>query len=386
MFEPLGIPQFELSPAERRRAATQDDEEPEKRSSVRFSGIPDKSTQSRHDEARRLSIMGARRVRLEAQKSVRTLCKCDEINAEIEDVSISGGATACAAKALLDAIDESAASGTPRTSYKLEVAVAEVHAALARLECEARWTANPDVYSALFHCAIAARHSPSAAYALARFHRGLDHPILPLPVDAAKELRDEVRAGSLLLSAAAGGHNAAKASFALAALDDASARTIGLVGADIAVAERFVCEVWEDLEGGGAATAETFAVGDMVEANYGGEGHWYPGRIASFDSGSYEIAYDDGESESGVSTANVRRASSAEDDAATAPTTAEPAKEDDDSALPLPLHELFAAVAAAYASSDAAKATTLYEKAAAIALKGGSASAGVYLSKAAALE
>ena len=80
---------------------------------------------------------------------------------------------------------------------------------------------------------------------------------------------------------------------------------------------------------------------------------------------------------------NVRRASSAEDDAATAP--AEPAKEDDDSALPLPLHELFAAVAAAYSTSDAAKATTLYEKAAAIALKGGSASAGVYLSKAAQL-
>ena len=118
---------------------------------MRFSGIPDKSTQSRHDEARRLSIMGARRVRLEAQKSVRTLCKCDEINAELEDVSIAGGATACAAKALLDAIDERA-SGTPRTSYKLETAVAEVHAALARLECEARWTANPDVYSALFHC------------------------------------------------------------------------------------------------------------------------------------------------------------------------------------------------------------------------------------------
>ena len=284
----------------------------------------------------------------------------------------------------MDAIDKSSSSGTPQTSYKLEVAVAEVHAALARLECEARWTASPDVYSALFHCAIAARHSPSAAYALARFHRGLDHPILPLPVGAAMELRDEARAGSLLLSAAAGGHNAAKASFALAALDDASARAIGLVGADIAVAERFVCEVWEDLEGGGAAAAETFAVGDVVEANYGGEGHWYPGRIASFDSGSYEIAYDDGESESNVSLANVRRASSAEDDA-TAPAE-QPAKEDDDSALPLPLHELFAAVAATYSSLDAAKATTLYEKAAAIALKGGSASAGVYLSKAAQLE
>ena len=205
---------------------------------------------------------------------------------------------------------------------------------------------------------------------------------MPLPVDAAKELRDEARAGSLLLSAAAGGHNAAKASFALAALDDASARAIGLVGADIDVAERFVCEVWEDREGGGAAAAEEFAVGDAVEANYGGEGHWYPGRIASFDSGSYEIAYDDGESESGVVSANVRRASDVSEDDATA-ATAEPAKEDD---LPLPLHELFAAVAAAYASSDAAKATTLYEKAAAIALKDGSASAGVYLSKAAQLE
>ena len=207
---------------------------------------------------------------------------------------------------------------------------------------------------------------------------------MPLPVDAAKELRDEARAGSLLLSAAAGGHNAAKASFALATLDDQSARAIGLVGSDIAVAERFVCEVAEDLGGGSAAAAEVFAVGEAIEANYQSEGHWYPGKIASFDSGSYEISYDDGESESGVLSANVRRASSAGDeaDAATAPAV-EPAKEDD---LPLPLHELFAAVAAAYAPSDAAKATTLYEKAAAIALKGGSASAGVYLSKAAQLE
>ena len=59
-----------------------------------------------------------------------------------------------------------------------------------------------------------------------------------------------------------------------------------------------------------SAVSETFAVGDVVEANYRGEGHWYPGKIASLDSGSYEIAYDDGESESGVSSANVRRAPS----------------------------------------------------------------------------
>ena len=71
--------------------------------------------------------------------------------------------------------------------------------------------------------------------------------------------------------------------------------------------------------------------------------------------------------------ANVRRASSAEDDAATAP-TAEPRKEDDDSALPLPLHESSSqASPRPTRPSDAAKATTLYEKAAAIALKGGSA-------------
>ena len=387
LFEPLGIPQFELSPAERRRASDQD-EEPQKGSSVRFTSIPDKSTQSRHDEARRLSIMGARRVRLEAQKSLRTLGACAEENAELCDDG-KCDATAMAAKTLLDEIDESA-SGTPRTSYKVEIAVAEVHSALARLECEARWTANSDVYSALFHCAIAARHSPSAAYALARFHRGLDHPILPLPIDAAKELRDEARAGSLLLSAAAGGHNAAKASFALAALDDASAQAIGLVGADLNVAEQFICEVFEDREGSGGAATEAFAVGDAVEANYGGEGHWYPGRVASVTSDIYEIAYDDGEAESGVPPANVRRAASADDgDDATA---VEPAKEDDNTALPLPLHELFAAVAAA--SSDATKATPLYEKAAALALKGSALkgdardpwSAGVYLGKAAALE
>ena len=58
------------------------------------------------------------------------------------------------------------------------------------------------------------------------------------------------------------------------------------------------------------SSTETFAVGDVVEANFEGAGHWYPGRIASLDSGSYEIAYDDGESESGVSSANVRRAPS----------------------------------------------------------------------------
>ena len=54
--------------------------------------------------------------------------------------------------------------------------------------------------------------------------------------------------------------------------------------------------------------SETFAVGDVVEANFEGAGHWYPGRIASLDLDGYEIAYDDGENESGVLPANVRRA------------------------------------------------------------------------------
>ena len=59
------------------------------------------------------------------------------------------------------------------------------------------------------------------------------------------------------------------------------------------------------------SSAETFAVGDVVEANYRGQGHWYPGRIASLDLDGYKIAYDDGENESEVATANVRRAAAA---------------------------------------------------------------------------
>ena len=60
-----------------------------------------------------------------------------------------------------------------------------------------------------------------------------------------------------------------------------------------------------------STVSETFAVGDVVEANYRGQGHWYPGRIASLDLDGYKIAYDDGENESEVATANVRRAATA---------------------------------------------------------------------------
>ena len=65
----------------------------------RFTGGPDADDFLRLIGEVKALVYTTRRVRLEAQKSVRTLCKCDEINAELEDVSTAGGAPACAAKA-----------------------------------------------------------------------------------------------------------------------------------------------------------------------------------------------------------------------------------------------------------------------------------------------
>ena len=52
----------------------------------------------------------------------------------------------------------------------------------------------------------------------------------------------------------------------------------------------------------------SYSVGDVVEANYGGKGKWYPGKIASANSnGTFDIEYDDGDSERGVTENRVRR-------------------------------------------------------------------------------
>ena len=83
--------------------------------------------------------------------------------------------------AALDALDAVAADGGGREPRKIDVALGEVHGALARLHCEGRWTqALPDAASALLHAATgAARGDARCAYALARWHRRLPHPLLP---------------------------------------------------------------------------------------------------------------------------------------------------------------------------------------------------------------
>jgi hypothetical protein len=56
-----------------------------------------------------------------------------------------------------------------------------------------------------------------------------------------------------------------------------------------------------------AGGAKVFACGTAVQARYGGEGRYYPGRIAAAnDDGSYDVAYDDGDSEEGVPAALIR--------------------------------------------------------------------------------
>ena len=50
-----------------------------------------------------------------------------------------------------------------------------------------------------------------------------------------------------------------------------------------------------------------FTKGQEVQANYSGEGEWFRGKIAQVNSdGTYDILYDDGESEQGVTEANIR--------------------------------------------------------------------------------
>jgi hypothetical protein len=51
----------------------------------------------------------------------------------------------------------------------------------------------------------------------------------------------------------------------------------------------------------------TFEEGCKVEANYRGKGKWYAGKIRrEHADGTFDIAYDDGESESRVSVDNIR--------------------------------------------------------------------------------
>ena len=141
----------------------------------------------------------------------------------------------------------------------------------------------------------------------------------------------------------------------------------------------------------GGAKPAGLAVGAAVEADYGLEGHWYPGKIAAAHGGTYDIDYDDGEQEFGVAAAAVRAAGGAAADEPASPASpgadAEDA-EDDDVALPLALHDIVARLAeACEAAGQRADARAHWERAATIAAKAvrGRARSGTFLMKAQAL-
>ena len=57
----------------------------------------------------------------------------------------------------------------------------------------------------------------------------------------------------------------------------------------------------------GANSFSRFDHGAIVSVNYKGMGKWYPGRVSTLRSdGSYNIIYDDGESELRVEAQNIR--------------------------------------------------------------------------------
>ena len=56
----------------------------------------------------------------------------------------------------------------------------------------------------------------------------------------------------------------------------------------------------------GAATTAEFAVGARVEARYGGEAEWFAGTITAIMDGTYDIVYEDGDTEEGVPPELVR--------------------------------------------------------------------------------
>ncbi|KAH8054922.1 alpha-kinase [Aureococcus anophagefferens] len=228
--------------------------------------------------------------------------------------------------------------------------------------CEGRFTDDaPDGPSALFHAAFAARCGDArAAYALARWHQGMPHPLLPASPDRDVDLppsishlsldedaeveddpapstaRDPALAGPLLALAAARGHEAALAraakeseipnfkgsylgrfplalaAVAVALLDDDAARGLGLGAADLATAAALV-DVVVGLRDAAPPVEDDvgalYAAGDAVEANYGLEGHFYPGTIAKdHGDGTFDIDYDDGEQECRVSMGALRPA------------------------------------------------------------------------------
>ncbi|KAK7237682.1 alpha-kinase, partial [Aureococcus anophagefferens] len=384
----LEIPTFALTAAERRRAARAaapaKARSPSRRSSaIRTVALPKKpETVSDRDAKRsenalekknaskrrgkRASIFVPPKPTTPETSPALTFSPLSPGGADAGDASALECRTEFAALAALAAaaLENARTSRTWRHALappaKLDGAVAAVHGELARLECEGRFTDDaPDGPSALFHAAFAARCGDArAAYALARWHQGMPHPLLPASPDRDVDLppsfshlsldedaeveddpapstaRDPALAGPLLALAAARGHEAALAraakeseipnfkgsylgrfplalaAVAVALLDDDAARGLGLGAADLATAAALV-DVVVGLRDAAPPVEDDvgalYAAGDAVEANYGLEGHFYPGTVAAVHGdGTYDVDYDDGEEECRVSAAAIR--------------------------------------------------------------------------------
>lgn len=149
---------------------------------------------------------------------------------------------------------------------QLRWALAEVHAALAELESEGRFTDwQPDAASALFHTARAAElGSPVAAHALARWHAGLAPGALA-PQDAlvGQIQQESSKSGPLLVLAARRGDAAAAVHAARGFVDG----NLGLP-ADRRAAERLLRFALHFANANYLTPPQRFSINDLVEVDY----------------------------------------------------------------------------------------------------------------------
>uniref|UniRef100_A0A7S3JW90 Alpha-type protein kinase domain-containing protein n=1 Tax=Aureoumbra lagunensis TaxID=44058 RepID=A0A7S3JW90_9STRA len=353
LFTIMGLPNFTLSIAETRRCSMVTDEKraqsrQEKKS--RVSAIESARTLSRRNRRRSSqTILPLANISTSVKQ---TLLTHDNNTKEEEEMLIRSALDAAAAEAvsilaqrikfntLLDTknhmikppdlsrrstsqeteVDDELnlirAYSSPRTPQlpnierdkELRLNLAEVHAALAELESEGRFTDNePDENSAVLHLAIAAHlGSPIAAHALARFHSGLSPGALA-PPGVLPHLRQPQLAGSFFALAAIRGDAAAAAviglhtellsphfsTFALAclhqALDATSNHTRTTPQQNISL--------------------NNFALGSIVEADYAAEGFYYKCQILTMhDDFTYDLHYiEDDEIETCVPANRIRK-------------------------------------------------------------------------------
>lgn len=202
---------------------------------------------------------------------------------------------------------ERAALGTEVDDDRVRWALAEVHAALAELEAEGRFTDwQPDSTSALFHTSRAAElGSPVAAHALGRWHAGLAPGALaPHDATLGRIRRDPTKAGPLLVLAARRGDAAAAFHAARAFLEG----DLGLP-ADRRAAEkllRFALKVAIATQAKGPIKG--FRIGDIVEVDYRNNGFYYEARVCEVrDDGTADVVYlEDDETERRVDWSRIQ--------------------------------------------------------------------------------